>query len=154
MIRLGKLTDYGLLLMTAIARDEHQETYTARGLATLTRVPLPTVSKILKLLNGAELLVSHRGVKGGYGLSRAAQDISIAEIIAALEGPIGLTECSTFPGNCGLEPSCPLRTNFGVISAALRQALEKVKLSDLAHPLPVSKMAKVQFLTLDSGRVQ
>src|SRR5512146_1977775 len=118
MIRLSKLTDYGILLMTLVARDsEHPRA--ARDLAEEANLPLPTVSKILKILLAQELLVSHRGVKGGDNLARPAQEITAANIIEAMEGPIGLTECSSLTGNCDLSSFCPMRSNWAVISDAM-----------------------------------
>src|SRR5437016_7938012 len=95
MIRLGKLTDYGLVLMTCIARSRTQDggLHTARDLAKMSRLPLPTVSKVLKELLQSGLLVSHRGIKGGYRLAKEPDQISLVEIISAMEGPVALTEC-------------------------------------------------------------
>src|ERR1700680_4655587 len=90
MIRLGKLTDYGLVLMTYIARNHDRSLHTARDLAVESRLPLPTVSKLLKELLQGGLLVSRRGLKGGYSLARKPREISVAEIIAVLEGPIAI----------------------------------------------------------------
>jgi FeS assembly SUF system regulator len=95
------------------------------------------VSKILKMLSRAELLVSHRGVKGGYSLARLPDEVSIAQIIDAIEGPIAMTECSaTAPGLCELEPVCPVRSNWRKINRAVREALEKLTLAEMTHPLP------------------
>ena len=136
MIRLGKLTDYGLVLMSYVAKGGEQDLHTARGLAVQSKLPLPTVSKLLKVLLQSGFLVSHRGTRGGYNLARPAQDISVAEIISALEGPIGLTECTTdATGICDLEPSCPIKMNQRMISQVVRGALEKLSLADLIHPL-------------------
>jgi Predicted transcriptional regulator len=94
------------------------------------------VSKLLKELLQGGLLVSHRGIKGGYSLARSPREISVAEIIAELEGPIALTECSTdISGLCDLEPCCPIKNNQRVISQAVRGALDNVMLSDLIQPL-------------------
>jgi len=131
MFRLNKLTDYGIMLMAHVAATPEGVPHTARGLAGETRLPLPTVSKLLRELHDRGLLISHRGVKGGYDLARKAGDISVAEIIAALEGPIGFTECSVDPGACGIERSCAIKSNSRVIGDALRQALEHVMLADL-----------------------
>ena len=92
MIRITKQTDYGIVLLTHLAANPERQ-YTAPELAAEARLPLPMVSKILKLLARDGLLASHRGVKGGYSLARPAEEISMAEIIAALEGPIAITEC-------------------------------------------------------------
>ncbi len=136
MIRLGKLTDYGVVLMTLMARDQKHSIHTARELAVVSRLPLPTVSKVLKILLHGGLLISARGIKGGYSLAREAQDISMAEIISVLEGPISLTECSTeVTGLCDLERCCPIKSNQRIISQVVNAALAKVTLLDLTQPL-------------------
>ena len=131
MIRLGKLTDYGLVLMTHMA-GQSQTLHTARDLAIQCQLPLPTVSKLLKILLHNGLLASHRGTKGGYSLAREPHLISLAEIISALEGPLALTECSSeVAGLCDLESSCRIKDNQRIINRVVRGALENVMLSDL-----------------------
>ncbi len=160
MIRVGKLTDYGLVLMSQIARRPQTELNTARDLAQKCSLPLPTVSKILKVLLQSGLLASHRGIKGGYSLARAAELISLAEIISALEGPLALTECSTdISGLCDLEPSCPIKDNQRIINHVIRGALEKVMLSDLIRPMQLTATHGVggnlvTTITAASGRMQ
>lgn len=135
MIRLAKLTDYGLLLMTTMARKGKTSVHNARDLALFTSLPLPTATKVLKQLLQSGLLVSHRGINGGYSLAKEPAEISLAEVIAAIEGPIALTECSTdVTGLCDLERSCPIKTNQRVISEIVRGALQNVMLADLAQP--------------------
>ena len=136
MFRLNKLTDYGIVLMAHVARSPEHTPHTARSLAKATRVPLPTVGKLLRQLSEQRLLSSHRGVKGGYTLAREPRNISVADIILALEGPIGFTECSVVKGLCGMERSCAIKSNSQIIGDALRDALEHVMLSDLNHELP------------------
>jgi FeS assembly SUF system regulator len=141
MVKLGKLTDYGLVLMTCIARDDASPQRTARDLAIESKLPLSTVSKILKELLQSGLLISHRGTKGGYVLAREAHDISLIEIIAAIEGPMALTECSTdVSGLCNLEPSCPIKNNQRIINQAVRGVLEKITLSDLVQPMQLTNI--------------
>jgi len=141
MIRLGKLTDYGLLLMCQIARAPFGDTHTARELAGECRIPLPTVSKLMRILLQSGLLVSHRGIKGGYVLARQPELIAITDIIAALEGPIALTECGpSDAGLCDLESSCPVKDNQRIISHAIRAALERVMLSDLTRPMQLTRI--------------
>jgi FeS assembly SUF system regulator len=160
VIRLGKLTDYALVLMTHMARNHDRELHTSCALAQESRLPLPTVTKILKELQQGGLLISHRGIKGGYSLARLPQEISIAEIIAAIEGPVALTECSTrVPGACDLESYCPIKDNQRIISRLVRGALEKVMLSDLMHPLHVvtikdARGKSTPALGVPSGRIQ
>jgi len=156
MIRLSKLTDYGILLMTQMARHADQPVHTARDLAAQTRIPLPTVSKILKSLLSGELLVSHRGVKGGYSLARTPQEISVGQIITVLEGPIGVTECGGAPGMCDMESHCPVSANWRIISHELRQALENLTLPDLINPLHMvaKRNPLISATDLISGRTQ
>lgn len=153
MIRLAKLTDYGLVLMTMMARKSGASVHTARDLAALTRLPLPTVSKLLKQLLQSGFLVSHRGINGGYSLAKDPGEISLAEIIAAIEGPIALTECSTdVTGLCDFERSCPIKTNQRVISEVVRGALQKVTLSDLAQPAQLTAIRGIDGKLVAAGR--
>ena len=160
MIKLGKLTDYGLVLMTWIARSDRHALHTARDLAATSRVPLPTVSKLLKQLLQSGLLLSHRGVRGGYLLAKDPREISLAEIIVALDGPIAFTDCSSEAGGmCELEHLCPIRDNQRIINQVVRGALENVSLADLVHPLRLTniKNARGELLPIIgflSGRTQ
>jgi FeS assembly SUF system regulator len=160
MIRLGKLTDYGLVLMSHMARQSLTEVHTARDLAVGCKLPLPTVSKLLKTLLQRGLLASHRGVKGGYSLAREPQLVSVAEIISALEGPLALTECSMdIAGLCDLEPSCPIKDNQRLINSVVRGALQNVALSDLIRPMRLTAIRDKQGILIPttdliSGRMQ
>ncbi len=129
MIRMSKLTDYAIVILAHLARSER--TLTGHELAARSRVPLPTVSKLAKELTKAGLVVSHRGRNGGYGLARPADRISVAEIVEALEGPIGLTECSA-PGICGIEETCLARESWDPVSRAVDAALRGLPLSAIA----------------------
>lgn len=136
MLKLGKLTDYGIVLLTYCA-EAPEEAHTARALAEASALPHPTVSKILKQLARAEILASNRGQTGGYRLARPARDISVADIIAALEGPIALTECSQeTPISCDIESACPVRSNWQLINRAVRSSLEKLSLAEMQRPKP------------------
>lgn len=158
MVRLGKLTDYGIVLMTCIARSRSASLRTARDLARESQLPYSTVCKLLKELLQSGLLVSQRGIKGGYVLARDAQDISVVEIIAAIEGPMALTECSTdVTGACNLEPCCPIKSNQQIINQAIRGVLEKIRLSDLVQPLNLTTIEDLQGRVVPafrSGRIQ
>ncbi len=136
MLRMSKLTDYGIVLLTHLAMDAGGPLHTAHGLAEASGVPLPTVSKILKELSRAGLVVSHRGRRGGYSLARSPDRIAVSEIIAAIEGPVALTECSDAAGRCGLEPICPARGHWGAISRAIQRTLDGLTLSALRPPPP------------------
>lgn len=138
MLKLSKLADYATVLMTLVAR-EPQRLHSGLELAERSRLPAPTVAKLLKSLARGGLLQSLRGAHGGYRLARAPEHISVADIIAALEGPIGVTECATHPGGCTLESGCSTRANWRLINVAIRQALEAVSLAQMAAPPPAAR---------------
>jgi FeS assembly SUF system regulator len=136
MLRVTKLADYGIVMLTYFASNS-ESTFNARDVAKEVRLPQPVVSKILKLLARHGLLASQRGTKGGYGLAKPPQDITVAEIIRALEGPIAVTECTdSIHGDCGLQVGCPVRTNWHLINRAIHDALEKITLAEMTQPLP------------------
>ncbi len=141
MIRVAKLTDYGISLMARFARCEPGASHTARDLAGELGIPQPTVSKLLKILARCELLDSQRGAKGGYSLSRAADSITLAELVGALEGPVAMTECAVDEREacgCGLEETCEVKDNWSWINRQVMSALESVSLSQMAGSLSES----------------
>lgn len=146
MIRLSKMADYAIVVLTYMATDAIGTVATARDLANASGLPLPTVSKVVKMLGRAGLLHGHRGVRGGYSLARAASAISVIDIIAAVEGPVALTRC-TQParanrGNvCQLTPTCPARDAWGLINRTVVRALQDLTLLDMRHPNHVSAAA-------------
>lgn len=151
MIRITKQTDYGIVLLSQMA-NEPGCLYTAPDLAEETQLPVPMVSKILKLLARHGLLDSHRGANGGYALSRPAEQIRISEVITVLEGPIAMTECiDDGPGECNQEPVCPMRSNWQVINRAVRRALDGISLAEMARPLAVGRLASDKLITLGGG---
>ncbi|HYE52346.1 MAG TPA: SUF system Fe-S cluster assembly regulator [Azospirillaceae bacterium] len=134
MIRLSKLTDYAVVVMTTMMRSD-SAMHTAASLADRTGLPAPTVSKLLKLLAKEGLLASHRGAAGGYSLARAPREITVAAVIQAIDGPIALTDCvDGAEGACGVESLCPRRGNWDKVNQAVRRALEGVTLADMAEP--------------------
>ncbi len=134
MIRMTKLADYGLVLLTHIARHE-DDLHSAVELASAARLPLPTVGKVLKILARNGILTSNRGAKGGYKLARKAAAITVAEILQALEGPMAITEClDAGHTHCEYEGGCPTQANWVVVNRAIRQALERISLSEMAYP--------------------
>ncbi|MGQ0587450.1 MAG: SUF system Fe-S cluster assembly regulator [Gammaproteobacteria bacterium] len=133
MLKLGKLADYGTMIVTVLAA-EPERLYSAQDVATRTHVAAPTVSKLLKLLTKTGMVESLRGAHGGYKLARPAAAITVADVIAAIDGPIGLTQCSVHKGDCAVESTCGVRGNWRLINAAIHQALKSVTLADMAVP--------------------
>ena len=134
MLKLSKLTDYATVLMTALA-SEPARLHSAHELAGSTHIAAPTVSKLLKLLGKGGLVESIRGSQGGYRLAKSPSQITVADIIGVLEGPIALTQCSVHKGGCALEPHCGVRSNWRLINSAIRTALEAVTLAEMTVPL-------------------
>lgn len=142
MIRITKLADYGIVLLTHFASSRPKAVRTARELSVETRIPLPTVSKILKALAREGVLNSHRGVGGGFALARAADDISVADVITALDGPIAITECLEDDTACGHESMCVIRTNWDRINRVVREALSGLSIAEMARfPFAVPALA-------------
>lgn len=139
MLRISKLADYGAVVMAFLARHAPGGDGTtlvranARTIAAETHLSVPTVSKLLKLLAHAGLLISQRGVRGGYQLARSAGTISVGAIIKALEEKTGLTECAQFNHHCALSPVCTTRDNWRILNQAIQNALESVSLEALAQ---------------------
>ena len=104
------------------------------------------------------LLTSHRGIKGGYILAKEPREISVVEIISAIEGPMALTECSTdVTGLCNLESCCPIKSNQRIINQAVRGVLEKITLSDLIQPMHLTSIKDARgsiVPAIASGRIQ
>ena len=134
MFRMTRLADYGILLLTCAARDAGRSARSARDLAAEARVPPPTASKILKRLARHGVLSARRGAKGGFALARRPQEITMAEVVAALEGPVSITICSTHGGHCGLERSCGVRNYWRRINQAVFEALRGITLADMIRP--------------------
>ena len=149
MIRLSRITDYGIVLMVQLAREEDDSTRNARHLAAETDLPVPVVSKVLKSLAREGLLTSQRGSKGGYTLARPPEDISVPEMISALEGPISLTACTVQPGACSQESSCDVREPWQRINDAVHSALTKISLADLAAPRAPGSLIPLHSLGVD-----
>lgn len=140
MLRVSRLTDYAAVVMTCIAAHP-TEVLSAVQIADETRLELPTVSKLLKALGHAALVDSFRGVNGGYRLARPATEISLAEIIEALEGPIGMTECSVAEGQCDRESQCGVRGSWQQVNDVLDNALRAMTLADMLKPPSPQRVA-------------
>ena len=136
MIRMTRMTDYGIVLLSRMAHAA-EEVHNARDLAVESHLPLPTVNKVLKMLTRKGLLLSRRGAKGGYSLARRPDQISLAQVIDATEGPVALTECTgRLPGACQHEGACPVQGNWQRINGVVHAALQRVSLLEMSRPSP------------------
>lgn len=136
MLKLSRLTDYAAVVMAQIARHP-EASHAAADLAVAVQLPHPTVSKTLKMLVRAGLVESRRGAQGGYSLARPASRITASDIIAAIEGPVAMTECSQAGGDCDLAATCGVSDNWQRVSLAVRTLLDSVTLAHLADTAPI-----------------
>jgi FeS assembly SUF system regulator len=134
MLRLSKFADYGTQVMAYMAKD--RVVHSASEVSAALGIAIPTVSKILKMLVRENLVASSLGAKGGYMLARDPGDISIAEIINAMDGPISITECSSTTTSCERESTCSTRSNWQGINHIIHDALDKVNLAQMIAPMP------------------
>jgi len=134
-MRLSHLADYAVVLMTAAARRPADARLSATELSVETGVPLPTAQKLMGQLAASGLLRSARGAAGGYSLAKPAAEISLADMVEAVEGPIAMTACSGHegPSDCALDAHCRIKPHMGVVGDAVRSALGAVSLTELAR---------------------
>jgi len=138
VLRISRLTDYGTVVLAHLARGD-AGLVSAAEVAAATGIALPTVSKLLKELTKAEIVMSTRGSHGGYQLAREARAISAADVIDALEGPVSITACSTSESHCDFEAVCNVGNAWQRINVAIRRALDEISLADLLRrnsPVP------------------
>jgi FeS assembly SUF system regulator len=133
MIILSKLADYGVIVATHLAAHPERQT-TAAAVAAETRLPQATVAKLLKALAHAGLATATRGAMGGYRLARQSSAISVAEVVAAIDGDIGMTQCSIHVDDCERTTYCPTRPHWSAINRAVGAALAAVTLEDMVSP--------------------
>jgi FeS assembly SUF system regulator len=162
VFRLSRVTDYGIVILAELARhrpdDEPAElmsgapSLNARELAERADLPLPMVSKVLKALTRAGVLESQRGTKGGYSLARDPEELTVSAMIAALEGPLALTQCSDGEAACDLEATCAVKSPWLIINRVVQNSLASITLADLTNPgfaaqhTPLAGLVQLQTL--------
>ena len=130
MLRITKITDYGFIILTHMTQHGEDLLYNAKDLSKAIGIPLPTVSKVLKILTQGGILVSHQGSKGGYCLSHPAQEITAAEIIEAIEGPVAITDCT---GSEGCERNCQVSKSWQKVNATIITTLQGLNLASMTQ---------------------
>ena len=149
MIKLTNFADYAVLLLVHMARQTlpslggKVDRVNAQDLSVQTTLPVPTVSKILNALAKANILVSQRGLKGGFYLAKDITDISVADIVEAIDGPIALTNCAEEGAVCCYDKFCSMKPKWQVINTAVRKALDGVKLIDIVDENDGSSLEKL-----------
>ena len=139
MFKISKLTDYAVVILSKMA-ETPDALSSAAQVSELTRLPEPTVAKLLKLLAGGQILSSVRGAHGGYKLAAPADNISLADIVVAIDGPVSLTACVEGSNeSCDFAPSCPVNGRWTKVNTAVRSALDNITLADM---MPAPNTAK------------
>ena len=133
--------------MTNMVIKDEKGMYNAKELAEATGIPLPTVTRILKMLSNGKLLESQRGPQGGYSLTRNAKEISVAEVIEAMEGPISLTECASDDCGCSYEANCAVGKPWQKINKAIKEVLQNINLAEMGMKDESQQLLKLTNLT-------
>jgi len=131
-MKINKLTDYSIVILTNLVAKDENAKHTAKELSEFSGIPLPTVTRILKMLSNKGILESQRGAQGGYELTKNSTEVSVAEVIEAMEGPIALTECASDDCGCAFEPSCAVGKPWQKINKAVNDVLQNISLSDMS----------------------
>ncbi len=130
MIKLGKMTDYAVVLMVQLVREGVGASCSASHLSEKTRLPEPTVAKVMKKLSQCKIVESVRGASGGYRMSRSAAELSVCDVIEAMDGPIAIASC--VDKFCSTGAFCGTKGRWTPVNAAIREALQAVSLADMA----------------------
>ncbi|MBX3708443.1 MAG: SUF system Fe-S cluster assembly regulator [Gammaproteobacteria bacterium] len=141
MLRIGKLTDYAMLILNMMAKTPNAILSTP-FLAEALHLSAPTVSKVLKILSDADLVTSIRGAEGGYRLARLAADITVADVITAMEGDLAITACCEGVGLCAIDSMCAMRENWQKINRMIHALLSRLTIIDMSNPLIIKNMAE------------
>lgn len=151
MLRMTKLTDYSIVLLQCMAAQSTLY-WSAAALAEATKLPQPTVSKLLKIMVKKGFLLSLRGAKGGYQLKIATHKITLFEIVAMLEGSMGLTACAFNGDLCQQAAFCRMRETWQMIEQLMVATIGRLTLEDFKDPrLSKQKLAKwLRFVEQDS----
>ena len=137
MLRLSKKADYALIAMKHLALRGDRGSSSAREIAALYNIPIELMAKVLQRLVRRGLLTSHQGTRGGYHLARVPTQISVADVIQAIEGPVTVTACSSDEGQCDQFSTCNVRDPLWKVRERILSALGECTVAELAaDPAP------------------
>ena len=146
MLRLSKKADYALMAMKHLAQNSSASSTSAREIAEQYDIPIELMAKVLQRLVRIGLLASTQGTRGGYTLGRPPAEISVADVIEAIDGPFTVTACSTEKNDCEQYSKCSVRDPLWQIRERIAAALGTVTLAEIAaenvsSPVSVSRAA-------------
>lgn len=137
MLRISKMADYAVVILHALS-TEADALWSATEVARHTHLGRHTASKILKILQAAHLVTATRGAEGGYSLAQPPADITLAQVIMALEGPLAFTECTHPTQRCAQNNTCNLKHNWKTINQFILNTLHQITLADMQKPLSLT----------------
>jgi Rrf2 family protein len=132
-MQLTQATDYGFRTVQHLASLEPGKVATAQSIAEKEEIPLRFLLKLMRSLIKAGIVKSHRGVEGGYGLARSAADISLLDVVEAIEGPVRISRCLVSAEYCNRNYTkfCPVHHVLGDLQVVVVNKLSKVSFADL-----------------------
>ena len=153
MLKISKLTDYGLLASIYLVRRQ-PEVVSAREIAEFYHLPVPMITKVLKTLHHGGIIESHRGAGGGYSFELDAAVLTMGDVIEALEGPWDLVECESLDDRgdavCTIRTGCPSRRFMSNINRAIKGAFDQISLGDLARGTMPGPVVQKELLSVRS----
>jgi len=150
MFKLSKLTDYAVVVLVRLAREDAVQT--SPCIAAATGIPEPTVAKVLKTLASGGLVLSQRGARGGYRLTRPLAAIPVSDVIAAIDGPIALTACVDH-GACETHTLCPMHGRWDPVNEAIEAALSAITLADMDRAIPRAFRAPADAASTNAAKI-
>jgi Rrf2 family transcriptional regulator, cysteine metabolism repressor len=136
MLRFTKRADYGLMAVHYIASHGDQGAVSAKRIAEEFHIPQERLAKILQRLAKKQLIESHNGPKGGYVLTREPEQITVGQVLRALEGPVRIVSCMVENDDCPQFSRCNLRRPVEKIQASISYFLDSVTLAELGADVP------------------
>jgi len=131
MLKLSKLTDYAVIVLGCLG-GQNGKPVSASFVASQTKLPEPTVQKVLKLMAGAKIITAQRGASGGYIVPLSLGCISIADVVEAIEGPLELNPCTNdAEADCALAKIYAPKNKWNKVNVAIKQTLDGIRVSDL-----------------------
>jgi Rrf2 family protein len=141
MLRFSKKADYALMAMKHLALRGDRGSLSAREIAEQYNIPIELMAKVLQRLVQRGLLASHQGTRGGYRLSRPPRQITVADVIQAIDGPVTVTACSSEDGNCEQFAKCNVRDPLWRVRERILAALGECTVAELASDPPPAPAA-------------
>src|SRR5206468_8888456 len=142
MLRLSKKADYALMAMKHLALRGDRGSSSAREIAGLYDIPIELMAKVLQRLVRRGLLASQQGTRGGYQLARKPTQISVADVIEAIDGPLTVTACSSEASRCDQFDKCNVRDPLWKVRERILSALGECTIAELSADPPAPEPAK------------